>query len=76
MVEDRKVRLYSVRESARLFGISVKTMWWLITERKIAVVKIKNKTLVPHKAMERFIRKNIRVLDGDSPTHGCDIVFK
>ena len=54
MKEPKPVQLYCVRDSAKLLGISEKTMWKLINERKISIVRISRRVLISESALLEF----------------------
>lgn len=69
------LRLFSVRDSAKLLNLSEHCVWRLIKERRLPVVRVRQRVLVSHTALDRFIKKNtFSVFYGDS--NHSDIVLK
>jgi excisionase family DNA binding protein len=49
---------YSRKEAAQLWGISVRSLDYMIERGVIAVVRIGRRVLIQHKELERFARQN------------------
>lgn len=58
MTEPESFQLRSVKEAAGLLGISVKTMWRLIDQRRIATVRFNRRVLVSNQAIEEFAKRH------------------
>jgi excisionase family DNA binding protein len=47
-------------DAARMLRISLRKLEYLIADKKLKVVRISKRVLVPRRALEEFVRKNAR----------------
>jgi excisionase family DNA binding protein len=52
---EEKRRAFSVREAARMCGVSRATLYRLLTEGKITTIKIGSRRLVPEASIETLL---------------------
>lgn len=69
------LQLFSVRDSAKLLNLSEHCVWRLIKERRLPVVRIRQRVMVSHTALDLFIKKNTFPVSCSSNNHS-DIIFK
>ena len=56
-----EILLHSKRESARLIGISERTLHTLIATKQLKVRRVGRRVLVPHRELLRFMRTDHNV---------------
>lgn len=67
MKRENPLQMLSVKESARLLAISVKSLWRLIHYRRIAVVRINRRVLISEVELKQFLeRHTVDRIDPDS----------
>ena len=52
------LQLHSVRQAAQFLNLSEHCVWRLIKERRLPVVRVRQRVMVSQNALERFIKKN------------------
>jgi excisionase family DNA binding protein len=63
--------LYPRKEAAYQLGISVRSLDYLVSSKKIRCQKIGRRTLFHHKELERFASANHYGTVADAPTKGA-----
>ena len=60
------------KTAAQLLGLSVRTIEYLISQRKIAARKVGRRTLIPYRALQEFARRDTPTIDKPSRAKESD----